>query len=128
MAKYYFLASALPALASGTPPEISFADFQDLLRDNLYAHDLKKTEIIRRYYDIQNIRAIWKNESFNSHGNFDRISLEDALVAQQDLPDYIYDYLESHDSLESRLRDFPALFSTFFKVESAKATGFLKEY
>lgn len=128
MRNYYFTATSLPPLQMGIPPEISFHAFQNLMHDNLSTSDLHKAEIISRYYDIENIRAFWKKEPFDEHGNLNEVELEEGLLARQDLPEYVYDFLDAYDNKESRLEHFPELIAKYFKVESEEATGFLKQY
>ncbi|MBA3957628.1 MAG: DUF2764 family protein [Parachlamydiaceae bacterium] len=125
---YYFVATALPPLQIGVPPEISFEEFETLLQDNLTANDDDKTEVIRRFYDIQNIRAFWKNESLDPRGGLNEIELETALLDQAGFPTYVFDFLNRYDSTKSRLEHFPELVSTYFTAEQKHATGFLQDY
>lgn len=128
MNNYYFLATALPPLQLGISPELSFEEFQDLLKDNLSAHDYEQTEVIRRFYDIQNIRAFWKKEPLDPRGNLNEVELEEALLAREGFPDYVYEFLDLYESTSKRLEHFPALLGSFFKSEEKQAVGFLKEY
>jgi hypothetical protein len=128
MTYYYFLASALPALQIGIPPEIEFQEFQDLLKDNLTPVDYQKVKVLRLYYDIQNIRAFWKNKELDPWGNLDENELEEALLAREGLPDYIQDFLDHHTTLSSQLHDFQALPVAYFSTESKKNSGFIREY
>lgn len=128
MTNYYFVATALPPLQLGVPPEISFQEFEYLLEDNLTADDYAKTQVIRCYYDIQNIRAFWKKEELDPRGNLNELTLEEALLTREGLPDYVYDFLDAYDSLEDRLHYFPRLVANFFQQESEHAEGFLQEY
>ena len=125
---YYYLATSLPELKLGAPPEMSFADLVFLMKENLSAEDLLKTRVIRLFFDIENIRNFWRKEPFDVHGNFDPNALEEALLTGFGFPSYVYDFLEKHDELEDRLRHFPFLIATFFREEIAKADGFLKKY
>ncbi len=128
MSNYYYLTSALPRLEVGTAPEISLREFDTLLSENLTASDIEKTRILRRYYDIQNIRALWRKSEFDSLGNFDENSLDEALLTREGLPDYVYDFLDKYDETEARLRYFPTLVQTFFREEQENSSGFLHEY
>lgn len=128
MRNYYFLASALPDLQPGVAPEISYEDFLNLLHDNLTESDFAKTNVIRRFYDIQNIRSFWKKEPLDPRGMLNKVDLEAALLNREDLPGYLYDFLDRYDSTAARLEHFPALVTAYFSQESEKATGFLKEY
>jgi hypothetical protein len=125
---YYYLGTVLPDLAVGKLPEISFQELKDLLKDNLSVDDEAQTRLIRRLYDILNIRALWLNDPLDPHGNDDENELEEALISEVGLPNYVYDFLDSHESQSDRLLHFPGLIAQFFSVESAHASGFLKEY
>lgn len=128
MNNYYFLASSLPALHLTVPPELSFAELVDLEKDNLSPEDFARAKKIRRFFDVQNIRAFWKGDAFDPRGNLNEVELEDALVAQLGLPDYVFNYMEQYQSQELRLRNFPGLIAAYFKHESERASGFLKSY
>lgn len=128
MKQYYFLASALPPLRLGLAPDITFDEFCDLLNDNLTQHDLEKTRAVRRWYDIQNIRAYWKEEELDPVGNFDKAHLAEALLAREGFPDYVYDFLDTYENLEDRLHHFPLLVISYFSHEIQKATGLLHDY
>lgn len=128
MRQYYFLATALPDLQLGNPPEISFSDFDNLITENLSSSDFAKTVIIRRFYDIQNLRSFWKDEELDFRGNLNSKDLEEAILSHQGLPDYVFDYLDVYDSKEKRLEHFPELVSAYFKNEATHAHGFLKKY
>lgn len=122
----YFIAASLPELQVGYPPELSFQQFEQLLRDNMTAKDYAQAQVIRRFYDIQNIRRFWKGKSLDVRGNLNENALEDALLTQMGLPEYVFRYLEKYDSEESRLHHFPALIETYFSEEQERAEGFLE--
>ncbi len=127
MTEYYFLATLLPPLQIGNPIDISFTEFEHLLNVNLKPKDLQKTQIIRRYIDIENIRNLWKEQPIDSRGNLDELELEEALLTRGGLPEYIYDFLEKYED-EERLIHFSELIHTFFKKEVSLQKGFLKKY
>ena len=128
MKNYYFLATALPDLQIGTPPDISFKTFDFLLKMNLAPEDYQQSVVMRRYYDIQNIRFFWMEEEWDPRGYYNENELEEALLTQMGLPGYVYEYLEKYEHLEERLHNFPALVSAYFLNEIAAAEGFLREY
>lgn len=129
MARYYYIGTALPALYFDVPPEISLSEFEHLLKDNLTEHDYEKTQVIRNAYDILNLKSLWLEEELDFWGNYDAHALEEALVSQVGLPQYIYDFIEAHEKVEDRIRYFPALLARFFKEETAKhPKGFLHDY
>ena len=136
MGHYYFLASLLPPLRLGNPPELSFSDLVFYLRTNLHHKDLERSVVIRRYYDLLNLRLLWLSGAdgerlaaeLDRHGNLDEQGLEEALITHLGLPDYVYDYMERYESREDRLSHFAALLAAYYKYEIAHASGFLREY
>lgn len=128
MSNYYFATTVLPTLKIGISPEINFQSFEELLKTNLSQRDLNKVKTLRRYSDIQNIQALWLGEKLEPYGNFTDIELEEALENRQGLPEYVYNFIESHESLKDRLYYFPQLLIAFFKNEEKEAAGFLKTF
>jgi hypothetical protein len=124
---YYFLASSLPRLDFSVPPDISFSDLLFLLDTNLSDEDKGQTLVVRRYFDIENIRTFWKGDELDPHGIYDANELEDALVTGTGLPDYVYEYMEKFDKTDERIRNFPALISKYFEREIANASGILRD-
>lgn len=130
MPNYYYLGTYLPSLSFETPPEVTFNEFDTLLHDNLTQHDYRQTKIIRRFYDILNLKALWMGEELDPRGNLDRIQLEDALIEQTNFVEYfyVYDFLAKYEKLSDRLHHFPWLLVQFFKTASKEAKGFLRDY
>lgn len=136
MGVYFFTATALPPISIGTSPDLSFADMMFLCETNLSHADLEKTHVMRTFYDLQNLRQLWaKNamsekldETLDPRANLDENGLEEALLTGTGLPDYVYDFMRAYDDRDSRLKHFPALIATYFKVETARHSGFLRRY
>ncbi|MEX1012523.1 MAG: DUF2764 family protein [Waddliaceae bacterium] len=127
--QYYFIGSSLPDLQIGMPPEISFGDFDTLLKENLSREDYEQTLVIRLYFDLQNIRAFWKSEEMDKYGNLDENSIEDALIVRSGLPDYVFDFLEKYESKNERLKYFSELSVRYFQEElKDHSEGFLHEF
>lgn len=127
--KYYFLGTRLPPIQIGEPLDITFEELDTLMRDNLTRDDYHKTIVIRRYYDILNMRSFWLHEELDPYGNFDVNELEDALLTQIGLPSYVNTFLEENEKIEDRLFHFPELLKEYFRVESEKTDDpFLKDY
>lgn len=127
--QYYFVGTSLPPLRIGEEPEISWERLQRLLKDNLTHKDYAQTQVLRRYFDILNIRAFLKNEPLDPFGNLDRNDLEEALLGQLGLfPSYVMKYLEKYESKEDRIYHFPELIASFFRKEVEGNSGFLKNY
>lgn len=126
MALYYFLGTLLPDLKIGQVPEISFNEFSFLLQNHLRPGDLAQTVTLRRYFDLENLRASWRYQPLDPHGNLDENSLEEAILSGVGLPAYVYDFLEKYKTEEERLSHFGSLLSAYFCEE--EATGFVGQF
>lgn len=127
--QYYFIGTSLPPLHIGEQPEISWEGLQRLLKDNLTTGDYAQTKVLRRYFDILNMRAFLRKEPLDIFGNLDRNDLEEALLGEPDLfPPYVMKYLNQYESKEDRLYHFPELIAAFFREEVEENQGFLKHY
>lgn len=126
--QYYFLATALPDLNLGVPPELDFYQLETLLKENLTPEDQESLAVLRRFYDLENIRFFWLDQSLDPRGNLDENLLEEALLEEQGLPSYVYEFMAKYDSREERLRNFSALFANYFRSEIPKTEGFLHAY
>lgn len=127
MSNYYFVGSLLPDIKIGQPVEMSFKEFDRLLKLNLSNHDYAKTVILRRFWDIENIRAYVKRDQLDMRGNFDEKELQDIFIETEEQPGYLRDFLTKHETDSARLTFFPELLSFYFREEEKQSTGFLKE-
>lgn len=127
MARYFYLVTALPDLAIGLAPDLSLEELTFLLKANLTDFDMKQVSVLRSYFDIENIRSFWSGYPLNRLGNFDELTLEEALVGRTGLPSYVYDYMDRFESKEQRLLHFSSLFSTFFREEIKHSKGALHQ-
>lgn len=128
MTNYYFLGTLLPELHIGEPPEIGLREYEQLLQENLTNDDFAKTRTIRNLYDILNLRLHWKGEPLDPLGNYDEGELLEAFATRSMLPSYIFNFMDKYESVEERLKHFPALLATFFSEEIKRASGFFKAY
>lgn len=128
MTQYYFPASALPSLDLNIPPEISFEELMILFEENLTQEDLEKVRVLRRYYDVQNVRNMLLHEPFSNYGNLNQQQMEEALNGVSTLPSYFYDFLEKYPSPEERLKNFSSLLAGYYNNEIPKSEGFLRKY
>jgi hypothetical protein len=127
--QYYFVGTSLPPLKIGEQPDISWDALQRLLKDNLSSRDYEQTRVLRRYFDILNIRAFLKKEPLDAFGNLDKNDLEEALLGKTGFfPSYVMSYLDRHESKEDRIFHFPELIAAFFREEVDDNHGFLKQY
>lgn len=125
---YYFLANSLPPLKIGTEPELDFFDFLHLVETNCYKEDIEKSRVIRRFYDMQNLRAFWLEEKHDLRGNLGRDEIDEALLTGEGLPEYAQDFLDSYDGKEKYLSAFARLIASYYNCESEGREGFLAEY
>lgn len=128
MSRYYFFGSLLPPLELGKKPDLPFHEFLSIAKDELSKEDLDQLAVVRRFMDIQNLRAFWQEKFLDVHGNFNALGLEEALLVEEGLPYYVFEFLRDYPSLEQRLEHFPELVSKFFIEEIEEATGYLKHY
>lgn len=128
MGNYYFVAASLPPLVLGEKPEISFEELKMRLEINLSKEDLEKTIVLRRLIDLQNIRSLLLEEPIDPRGNLEEQELGEAMLVQNILPSYVFDFLDQFDTLTDRLKNFFGLFSKFFAEEIPNQKGFLAKY
>jgi len=128
MTQYFFTTSLLTPLKIGEPPEINFEELEVILYDNLLPRDNVQIQIIRRFYDILNIRAFLKGDTIDPHGNLNKTELEGALVDEVGLPSYVLQFLDEYKLKEDRLIYFPLLISKYYMEEARHANTFLKNY
>lgn len=126
MTEYYFLATALPPIQLGAPLEITFDEFDTLLRENLTRRDMEKVRALRGLYDVLNIRAFWKELPFDPYGTMNSNEIEEALLDRVNLPAYIDEFLDRYKEAKERVEHFPELISSYFRA--GEQAGFVKEY
>jgi Protein of unknown function (DUF2764) len=127
--QYYFVGTSLPSLSIGEKPEICWESLQYLLQDNLLQGDLDQIGVLRRYFDILNVRAFLKSEKLDDFGNLERNAIEEALLGVPGyFPPYAMQFFEQHESRGDRLYYFPELIHAFYREEVQTSHGFLKEY
>lgn len=128
MANYYYIGTYLTPLSFSMKPEISFHELDTLLHDQLTEKDYGKTLVIRRFFDLLNLRAFWLREELDPRGEMTSVELEEALMGRVGLPDYVYDYLDAYPHLPDRIRHFPLLLAKFFQTGENLNDPFLHNY
>lgn len=128
MANYYFLAASLPPLVLGEKPELSFDELISRLDINLNKKDTLKTVVFRRWIDLNNIRALFLEDAIDPRGNLSEKELDQALLLQDGLPQYVFDYLDQFENVQQKLRFFPGLIAAYYREEIPGQDGFLKRY
>lgn len=128
MANYYFLITAFPTLSLGSKLEMSFKELQSYMQLNLTPTDLEKIEELLRPIDLYNIRALWLGLPLDDRGSIKAKELEEELLVQQALPEYVVEYLERYESTEERLRYFASLYASLYRETASHLSGFLAKY
>lgn len=128
MANYYYVGTILPPLSLDSQPEIPFEKLETLLRDNLSECDFEKTLALRKFYDIVNLRALWREEEFDSRGQISDYEMREALISQSYFPPYVFAFIERYPKIKDRLHHFPYLLSKAFSESESDKDPFLREY
>lgn len=128
MANYYFLSASLPSLTLGEKTDLSFSELIARLDINLDRKDIEKVITFRRWIDLNNIRTLYLEDAIDPRGNLSEKELDQALLLQDGLPDYVFDFLNRFESVQERLRFFPGLLAAYFREEIPLQQGFLKRY
>jgi hypothetical protein len=128
VSNYYFLAASLPPLKFGEKPTLSFVQLAARFATNLTAKDLKLTNVLRRFIDINNIRSLYLEEAIDSRGTMTEKELDQALLLQRDFPQYVFDFLNSFQTVKQKLHFFPGLFVAYYREEKQQQSRFFKRY
>ena len=129
MGDYYYLGASLPPLEFPVlPSHLSCLSLKGDLQANLSSKDYKKVQSLCLLIDLLNIKTIFEEEEIDNRGNLVEEELDEALLTGTFFPDYVFDFLQKHESLAERLRNFPFLLAEFFREEEKKEEGFLQKY
>jgi hypothetical protein len=128
MRNYFFVVPSLPPLSLRERPELSFEDLMVRLSMNLSKSDLEKIKVLRRYVDIYNIRALLMEEPIDPRGNLNEKELDEALLVQAGLPDYVFEFLGQFEKVSDKIKNFSGLLTRYFNEEIPKQKGFLRKY
>jgi len=128
MANYYFLATLLPPLKIGSPPDISSKELDYLFGQNLLEEDFEKVRTIRFLKDIENIGATLQNAKFETGGNLDTAELQRRVELKEGLPEYVLAFLDLHEAQVQRIEHFPELLKAYFDNESKTSSEFISDY
>jgi len=128
LGNYYFLAASFPPLLLGEKPDFSFDELIARLEMNLNKVDFEKTVVLRRYIDLNNIRALFLEDAIDLRGILSEKELDQALLLKHGLPEYVFDFLDRFENVTQKVRYFAGLTAAYFSEEVKKQTGFLKAY
>ncbi len=123
----FFVAPSLPTLVLGEDPEVTFEEVMFRLSVNLDRKSLKMVQTIRLLVDLYNIRALYLQQPLDEHGNLNEKELDEALLVEADLPDYVFDFLGQFEETGEAARHFFGLLSRYYSEEIPRQSGFLKE-
>lgn len=126
--QYFFAATALPPLQLAMTPETSFLELMEFLKTNLHKSDFEQVQALRRYYDVENVRALLLGKPLDERGSFSAFELEEVLHGVDGAPPYFEEFYSSYESDESRLRHFAHLIALYFAWEIDHSSGFLRRY
>lgn len=99
-----------------------------LYKDNLGREDLERVQAIRTYIDLKNIQKLLKKDEIDHRGNLNEKELDEAIVNQEGLPSYLFDFFEEHQEVSEQLRHYSKVLISYFREMEKKHKGFLKEY
>ena len=128
MGHYYFVVPSLPPLSLLDLPEITFSELMVRLETCLSRKDLEKVKTLRLFIDICNIRSLLMEEPVDPRGNLGEKELDESLLIQTALPDYVFEFLGQFEKVSDKIRNFPGLLALFFNREIENQEGFLKSY
>src|SRR3990167_6765166 len=126
MNKYYYLGCALPKISLKSKPEISFEEFKFMLNINLNEKDLEKIRIFQNFIDINNLKLLWQNQEIDPRGSLNLAELEDIILMQDVLPEFVFEFIDRYDSTEDKLKYFSFLLSSYFRMIISEYSGFLQ--
>lgn len=128
MGNYYYLAASLPPLEFPHLPDVTVVSLESALELNLSKKDREKVEKLRLFVDLTNIRLFLQEEEIDPRGSLKEKDLEEALLSETILPEYVFDFLKEHETLAEKLKSFSCLLAKFFQEEIPQQTGFLREF
>jgi hypothetical protein len=128
MGNYYYLAASLPPLEFPHASEMKLSSLQSALEFNLSKVDLEKVKTLRLFVDLTNIRLFLQEEEIDPFGNLKEKELEEALLSETILPEYVFDFLKENETLSEKLKMFSHLLAEFFQQEIPRQKGFLREF
>jgi hypothetical protein len=128
MFNYYYVVSSFPPICLGQKSEITYEEARQSIAINATAADWKKVELFQRLSDIRNIRAFWLRQPLDSRGNFTEKQIEELLLVGGNIPPFAAAFLDRYETIEDRLRYFPALVADMYRETMPELNGFLQKY
>jgi hypothetical protein len=123
-----FVGAALPPLSFGEMPEISFDQLASYVGENLSKEAQRGFELLRLSIDIENVRRYLLGEPIDSRGTLSEKELEEAILNDVFLPDYVGTFLDTYQDEADRASYFGLVLSDFYRIAQEETTGFVRDY
>ena len=123
-----FIFFGVPPLEYGDKPDIDFLTLFQKFEENLSKSDVRKLNVLRKLFDLQNIKKLLENEPIDPRGILDKKQLELALSNETYFDQYVFDFLSSYEESKEQVLHFSSLLNEFLKKEEKQAKGFLKRF
>lgn len=128
MNKYYYLGCSLPKISLKSKPEMNFEELKFMLSINLNEKDSAQVRTFQNFIDINNLKLLWSNQEIDPRGSLNLAELEDIILIQDILPQFVFEFMDKYSAKEDRLKYFSFLVSSFFKEAIFESSGFLQFY
>ncbi|MCH9630381.1 MAG: hypothetical protein S4CHLAM37_03770 [Chlamydiia bacterium] len=123
---YYYISTALTPLEYGDTPDMTFHFLFEKFKENLSSSDMEQLGVLRKKFDLMNIKRLLRHEEIDNRGNLNQKELEEALITEGYFDQYVFDFLNRYEEDADKILNFPELLNRFFIDEEKKAKGFLK--
>lgn len=124
----FFIYGILPPLEFGSRPDVSSRALTELFELNLSRSALKQVHTLKLWIDISNIYELFGGSSFDGRGNYSKSTIKALIANEEELPAYVFDFFQSHETESDRKRYFPELIAQYFREEKEKSRGYLREF
>lgn len=128
MTDYFYLLTSLPSVELFNEPPISLHSLMWRLEMNLSEKDFQIVKDFLRYYDVLNLRAFWQKKPLDPWGNLDETGLEEALLVETVLPDFVFDFIKKYKTDEERVIYFPEILNSFYCLVEERQEGFFQTF
>ncbi|MCH1430446.1 MAG: DUF2764 family protein [Chlamydiales bacterium] len=129
MANYYFLSTLFPPLELGHTPQESFASLLPNVIEELNKEDRSYFELLRLYFDIQNLKAYMLQEPLNSFANLStKEQIQENLEQESFYPNFVFEFFSTWDSDDKRLENYADLLRRFYSYADTTSSQFLSAF
>ncbi len=124
----FFIYGILPPLEFGSKPDVSSRALTELFELNLGSQALKKVHTLKLWIDISNIYELLSQGGFDGRGNYSKSTIKALIANEEDLPAYVFEFFQTHETEKVRRKYFPELIAHYFQEEIKKSSGNLREF